>query len=46
MFIWEMRACKRTFCESNLYYKTDRHYTSDGAYSVYCLLGAALGYTP
>ena len=33
-------------CEDNLYYKTDHHYTSDGAYSVYSLLGDALGYTP
>lgn len=33
-------------CKNNLYYKTDHHYTTDGAYSVYGQLGGALGYTP
>ena len=32
--------------ESNEYYRTDHHYTTDGAYRVYCLLADTLGYTP
>ena len=31
-------------CESNRYYRTDHHYTTDGAYLVYCLLAGDLGY--
>ena len=35
-----------SLCESNAYYRTDHHYTSDGAYIVYTLLSEKLGYTP
>ena len=31
---------------SELYYRTDHHLTTEGAYRVYCLLGEALGYAP
>ncbi len=33
-------------CESNAYYRTDHHYTTQGAYLTYKSLGTALGYTP
>ncbi len=33
-------------CEQNLYYKTDHHYTTEGAYMAYCVLGESLGYSP
>lgn len=32
--------------DRQLYYKTDHHWTSLGAYECYRLLGAAMGYTP
>ena len=35
-----------TLCESNDYYRTDHHYTTEGAYKVYCALAQSLGYTP
>ncbi len=35
-----------TLCESNAYYRTDHHYTSQGAYLTYKALGEALDYTP
>lgn len=31
---------------SEIYYRTDHHLTTEGAYRVYCLLGEALGYVP
>ena len=34
------------FTENGEYYRTDHHYTTDGAYSAYCALGGILGYTP
>lgn len=33
-------------CDSNAYYRTDHHYTTQGAYLTYELLGDKLGYTP
>ncbi len=33
-------------CEKNLYYKTDHHYTSEGAFEVYRILGDKLGFVP
>ncbi|MCI8331304.1 MAG: hypothetical protein HFE78_00535 [Clostridiales bacterium] len=33
-------------CESGAYYRTDHHYTTDGAYQTYCLLAQTLGFTP
>ncbi len=33
-------------CDSNAYYRTDHHYTTDGAYLVYKALGDCLGYKP
>lgn len=33
-------------CDSNAYYRTDHHYTTEGAYLTYRALGEALGYTP
>lgn len=35
-----------TLCESNAYYSTDHHYTSEGAYLTYLQLQEGLGYTP
>lgn len=32
-------------CESGAYYRTDHHYTTDGAYQCYCLLAEPLGFT-
>lgn len=32
-------------CDNNLYYRTDHHFTSDGAYAVYKILADKLGYT-
>ena len=31
---------------ASLYYHTDHHWTADGAYAAYCLLGKTLGYEP
>ena len=33
-------------CESNAFYRTDHHYTSQGAFITYTELGKYLGYTP
>ena len=33
-------------CESNAYYRTDHHYTTDGAYLTYLALADSLGYAP
>lgn len=32
--------------EEGEYYRTDHHWTTEGAYRAYCLLGEQLGYTP
>lgn len=35
-----------TLTEDAHWYRTDHHWTTEGAYEAYCLLGARLGYTP
>ena len=35
-----------SLCDSNAFYRTDHHYTTEGAYLTYKHLGKSLGYTP
>ncbi len=37
---------ERADSDERVWYKTDHHYTTLGAYYVYCALGESLGYTP